>query len=53
MRSGTRIGPCEMGILLVGGGMGEVFRARETPRNRHVVVKVLPKARTKIWTPAN
>jgi len=35
-----------MGILLVGGGMGEVFRARETPRNRHMVVKVLPKART-------
>jgi len=43
MRSGTRIGPYEIAASIGAGGMGEVFRARDTRLNRDVAVKVLPK----------
>ena len=43
MPSGTRIGPYEVRASIGAGGMGEVFRARDTLLNRDVAVKALPK----------
>jgi Tol biopolymer transport system component len=42
--SGFRIGPYEVLAPLGAGGMGEVYRARDTKLNRDVAIKVLPKA---------
>jgi len=39
---GTRLGPYEVLGPLGAGGMGEVYRARDTRLNRDVAVKVLP-----------
>ena len=39
---GTRLGPYEIIAPLGAGGMGEVFRARDTRLGRDVAVKVLP-----------
>jgi serine/threonine protein kinase len=41
---GTRIGPYEIHSLLGEGGMGQVFRARDTRPDRDVAIKVLPAA---------
>jgi serine/threonine protein kinase len=38
---GTRLGPYEIECALGAGGMGEVFRARDTRLNRHVAIKRL------------
>jgi serine/threonine protein kinase len=41
---GTRLGPYEIITSIGAGGMGEVFRARDTKLNRDVAIKVLPAA---------
>ena len=40
----TKLGPYEIASPLGAGGMGEVFRARDTKLNRDVAIKVLPSA---------
>ena len=41
---GSRLGPYEILALLGAGGMGEVYRARDSKLKRDVAIKVLPEA---------
>jgi eukaryotic-like serine/threonine-protein kinase len=42
LASGTRIGPYTVSAAIGAGGMGEVYRARDTRLERDVALKVLP-----------
>ena len=42
LTSGTKLGPYEIQTPLGAGGMGEVYRARDTRLDRIVAVKILP-----------
>jgi len=41
---GTRLGTYEVVAAIGSGGMGEVYRARDTKLNRDVAIKILPDA---------
>lgn len=42
LSSGSRLGPYEIQAPLGAGGMGEVYRARDTKLRRDVAIKILP-----------
>jgi serine/threonine protein kinase len=44
LAAGTRLGPYEIVGAIGAGGMGEVYRARDTKLKRDAAVKVLPEA---------
>ena len=44
--AGTRLGPYEVVAAIGAGGMGEVYRARDTRLNREIALKTLPAAFT-------
>ncbi|MGB9104859.1 MAG: serine/threonine-protein kinase, partial [Terriglobales bacterium] len=42
LQAGTKLGPYEIQSVAGAGGMGEVYRARDTRLERTVAIKVLP-----------
>jgi serine/threonine protein kinase len=40
--AGSKLGPYEIGVPLGAGGMGEVYRAKDTRLERSVAIKILP-----------
>ena len=47
LSAGTRLGPYEIQAPLGAGGMGEVYRARDTKLGREVAIKILPEVFTR------
>ena len=48
LQSGTRLGPYEIEASIGAGGMGEVYRARDTRLGRDVAIKILPQHLTEM-----
>ena len=46
LSTGTRLGAYEVIGVLGAGGMGEVYRARDTKLRRDVAIKILPRSFT-------
>ena len=46
LQPGTALGPYRVDALIGAGGMGEVYRARDTKLNRDIALKVLPESLT-------
>ncbi len=46
LQPGTTLGPYQVAAKIGEGGMGEVYRARDTTLDRDVAIKVLPEAFT-------
>ena len=44
LATGVRVGPYEVTAKIGAGGMGEVWRARDSKLNRDVALKILPDA---------
>jgi eukaryotic-like serine/threonine-protein kinase len=44
LTSGTKLGPYEIQSPLGAGGMGEVYRAKDSRLGREVAIKVLPES---------
>ena len=44
LAEGTRLGPYQVLAPIGAGGMGEVYRARDTRLGREVAIKILPAA---------
>ena len=42
LAAGTRLGPYEILGLIGAGGMGEIYKARDTRLNRTIAIKILP-----------
>ncbi len=42
LAAGSKLGPYEIIAALGAGGMGEVYRARDTRLGRDVAIKILP-----------
>ena len=42
LQTGMRLGPYEINAPIGAGGMGEVYRARDTRLGRDVAIKILP-----------
>ena len=42
--TGTRLGPYEIIATIGAGGMGEVYRARDTRLKRDIALKILPQS---------
>ncbi len=47
LETGSRLGPYEITSAIGAGGMGEVYRARDTRLGREVAIKVLPRELTR------
>jgi serine/threonine protein kinase len=42
LEAGTRLGPYEIVAFVADGGMGEVYRARDSRLDREIALKILP-----------